>query len=29
VLAATVRVTRDLDTAEDAVQDAYVRALQA
>lgn len=29
VLAATVRVTRDLDTAEEAVQDAYVRALQA
>jgi len=29
VLAATVRVTRDLDTAEDAVQDAYVRALRA
>jgi RNA polymerase sigma-70 factor (ECF subfamily) len=28
VLAATVRVTRDLDTAEEAVQDAYVRALQ-
>ncbi|MEU8246891.1 DUF6596 domain-containing protein [Nonomuraea sp. NPDC048916] len=27
VLAATVRVTRDLDTAEEAVQDAYVRAL--
>jgi RNA polymerase sigma-70 factor (ECF subfamily) len=29
VLAATVRVTRDLDTAEDAVQDAYVQALRA
>ncbi|HEU0172427.1 MAG TPA: DUF6596 domain-containing protein [Acidimicrobiales bacterium] len=29
MLAATVRVTRDLDTAEDAVQDAYVRALRA
>ena len=29
MLAATVRVTRDLDTAEEAVQDAYVRALQA
>jgi RNA polymerase sigma-70 factor, ECF subfamily len=29
VLAATVRVTRDLDTAEEAVQDAYVAALQA
>jgi RNA polymerase sigma-70 factor, ECF subfamily len=28
VLAATVRVTRDLDTAEEAVQDAYVRALE-
>jgi RNA polymerase sigma-70 factor (ECF subfamily) len=28
VLAATVRVTRDLDAAEEAVQDAYVRALQ-
>ena len=27
VLAATVRVTRDLDLAEEAVQDAYVRAL--
>ena len=27
VLAATVRVTRDLDTAEEAVQDAYVKAL--
>jgi RNA polymerase sigma-70 factor, ECF subfamily len=27
VLAATVRVTRDLDAAEEAVQDAYVRAL--
>jgi RNA polymerase sigma-70 factor (ECF subfamily) len=27
VLAATVRVTRDLDTAEEAVQDAYVQAL--
>jgi RNA polymerase sigma-70 factor (ECF subfamily) len=29
VLAATVRVTRDLDTAEEAVQDAYVKALAA
>jgi RNA polymerase sigma-70 factor, ECF subfamily len=29
VLAATVRVTRDLDTAEDAAQDAYVQALRA
>jgi len=28
VLAATVRVTRDLDAAEEAVQDAYVSALQ-
>jgi RNA polymerase sigma factor (sigma-70 family) len=28
VLAATVRVTRDLDLAEEAVQDAYARALQ-
>jgi RNA polymerase sigma-70 factor, ECF subfamily len=28
VLAATVRVTRDLDAAEEAVQDAYVQALQ-
>jgi RNA polymerase sigma-70 factor (ECF subfamily) len=28
VLAATVRVTRDLDMAEEAVQDAYVQALQ-
>jgi RNA polymerase sigma-70 factor (ECF subfamily) len=28
VLAATVRVTRDLDAAEEAVQDAYVRALK-
>jgi RNA polymerase sigma-70 factor (ECF subfamily) len=28
VLAATVRVTRDLDLAEDAVQDAYVQALR-
>lgn len=27
VLAATVRVTRDIDTAEEAVQEAYVRAL--
>jgi RNA polymerase sigma-70 factor, ECF subfamily len=27
VLAATVRVTRDLDAAEEAVQDAYVKAL--
>jgi RNA polymerase sigma-70 factor, ECF subfamily len=27
VLAATVRVARDLDTAEEAVQDAYVQAL--
>ncbi|HWK27049.1 MAG TPA: DUF6596 domain-containing protein [Solirubrobacter sp.] len=29
MLAATVRVTRDLDAAEDAVQDAYVSALAA
>lgn len=29
VLAATVRITRDLDTAEDCVQDAYVAALSA
>jgi RNA polymerase sigma-70 factor (ECF subfamily) len=29
VLAATVRVTRDLDAAEEAVQDAYVSALEA
>ena len=29
MLAATVRVTRDLDAAEDAVQDAYVAALSA
>lgn len=29
VLAATVRVTRDLDAAEDCVQDAYVSALDA
>lgn len=28
MLAATVRVTRDLDAAEEAVQDAYVRALE-
>jgi RNA polymerase sigma-70 factor (ECF subfamily) len=28
VLAATVRVTRDLDTAEEAVQDAYVEAMR-
>jgi RNA polymerase sigma-70 factor (ECF subfamily) len=28
VLAATVRLTRDLDTAEEAVQDAYVQALK-
>jgi RNA polymerase sigma-70 factor, ECF subfamily len=28
VLAATARVTRDLDTAEEAVQDAYVQALR-
>nr|WP_208608244.1 DUF6596 domain-containing protein [Amycolatopsis pretoriensis] len=28
VLAATVRVTRDLDEAEEAVQDAYVQALK-
>jgi RNA polymerase sigma-70 factor (ECF subfamily) len=28
VLAATVRVTRDLDAAEEAVQEAYVRALR-
>jgi RNA polymerase sigma-70 factor, ECF subfamily len=29
VLAATVRVARDLDTAEEAVQDAYVQALRS
>jgi len=29
VLAATVRVTRDLDLAEECVQDAYERALTA
>ncbi|GLY64641.1 RNA polymerase sigma factor [Amycolatopsis taiwanensis] len=29
MLAATVRVTRDLDAAEEAVQDAYVQALTA
>jgi RNA polymerase sigma factor (sigma-70 family) len=29
VLAATVRVTRDLDLAEEAVQDAYARALDS
>jgi RNA polymerase sigma-70 factor (ECF subfamily) len=29
VLAATVRVTRDLETAEEAVQDAYVQALRS
>ena len=28
VLAATVRVTRDIDAAEEAVQDAYVQALR-
>ena len=28
MLAATVRVTRDIDTAEEAVQDAYVQALR-
>ncbi|NBH06142.1 sigma factor, partial [Amycolatopsis sp. SID8362] len=28
VLAATVRVTRDLDEAEEAVQDAYLQALE-
>ena len=28
ILAATVRITRDLDLAEEAVQDAYARALQ-
>jgi RNA polymerase sigma-70 factor (ECF subfamily) len=28
VLSSTVRVTRDLDTAEEAVQDAYVQALR-
>ena len=28
MLAATVRVTRDLDAAEEAVQDAYVQALR-
>jgi len=27
VLAATVRVTRDLDAAEEAVQEAYVQAM--
>ena len=29
VLAATVRVTRDLDLAEECVQDAYAQALTA
>ena len=29
MLAATVRITRDLDTAEDAAQDAYVQALRS
>src|SRR5947208_8717647 len=29
VLAATVRVTRDLDLAEECVQDAYAKALTA
>ena len=29
VLAATVRITRDLDAAEDCVQDAYAQALTA
>ena len=29
MLAATVRVTRDLDVAEECVQDAYVAALGA
>jgi len=29
VLAATARVTRDLDAAEDCVQDAYAQALVA
>src|SRR5947208_1812567 len=29
VLAATVRITRDLDLAEECVQDAYARALSA
>jgi RNA polymerase sigma-70 factor (ECF subfamily) len=29
VLAATVRVTRDLDAAQDCVQDAYLAALDA
>src|SRR3954463_10477599 len=29
VLAATVRITRDLDLAEECVQDAYARALTA
>ncbi len=29
VLAATVRVTRDIDLAEECVQDAYARALAA
>lgn len=29
VLAATVRFTRDLDAAEEAVQDAYVQALRS
>ncbi|MGH3376031.1 MAG: sigma factor, partial [Actinoallomurus sp.] len=28
MLAATVRVTRDIDAAEEAVQDAYVQALR-
>ncbi len=29
VLAATARVSRDLDVAEECVQDAYARALKA
>src|SRR5690348_164645 len=29
VLAATVRVTRDIDLAEECVQDAYAKALEA
>ena len=29
VLAATVRVTRDIDAAEECVQDAYARALSS
>ena len=29
VLAATVRVTRDIDLAEECVQDAYARALRS